>query len=91
VISKTPYDQYVGGFWPYINDCNTFTQRTINACQTPSLSASPLFNSKPVTVWDKVSLLPQADAVPKYRLIDVDLTKSMAIPPTRKLTVPKPK
>lgn len=88
VISKTPYNRYVGGFWPYINDCNTFTQRTINACQMPNFSASPLWNprpntvwnqfsltGKPDTIWDRFSLLGKPDGTTKYSLGNMNQPK----------------
>ncbi len=70
VVLRTPYNQYQGRWLPFVNDCNTFAQRTINACQLPA--NLPLLNPKQATAWDKLTLLPRADS-PKYRLIDVKL------------------
>jgi hypothetical protein len=91
VIQKTPYKQYEGRWVPFTNDCNSFSQRTINACQVPNLWASPLNSLKSPTVWDKVSLLPKPDATAKYMLLDADLLKSAKVPAMPQSNAPKTK
>jgi hypothetical protein len=56
----------------------------------PSMYPS-ILNTKSTTVWDRVSLLPKTDVAPKYRLLDVNSTKSIGGATTPRLTVPKSK
>lgn len=82
VIPKTPYNQHIPGIYlPVVHDCNTFTRHIVNGCQQTTISATSRLSTKLTTVWDKFSLLPKPEA-PKYRLLDVDPTKS-TLPKTK--------
>ena len=90
VIAKTPYNLYEGRWFPFANDCNSFTRRTLDACLMPA-QRSFLTNPVPISVWDRASLLPRHDESPKYNLgVDTNILKSLNAPMVHFSTSVKP-
>ncbi len=78
VIADTPYERYEGRWVPYINDCNNFVDRTIQACQLPNLRGSSLTKSETTKALERLGLFPAQETPLRYGLgVDLDVAESL--------------
>lgn len=84
IVSKTPYNNYERRWMPFINDCNSFVDRTVDACRLPNLRTSVLINPRPANSPDGLTLVPELEPSPRYHLgVDLEVTKTLTPPHTR--------